>query len=301
MAEITPIQFLRGTAAAWTSANPTLAAGKPGFETDTGQLKIGDGSTAWNSLGYIGDGATGGPLSRTEPGTTLTVDDDDHNYIIEMSDGAGATITLPNTVAIGTYVTFIRGEGAGVTTFSPGGTSVFYTLGDEVTIDEERAWASWLKVSATEWYGAGGLGPVGTGGGGGTWGSIIGALEDQSDLQNALDAKADILITITAKTASYTLDADDLVDVNTGKSVIITMNVAGANNLTIPLNATHAFPVGTLIGIRQIGAGQTTVVPTGGVTLNAPLNAYKSATQNSIMFLEKTGTDTWYLNGETVI
>jgi hypothetical protein len=189
MAEITPIQFLRGTAAAWTSANPTLAAGKPGFETDTGQLKIGDGSTAWNSLGYIGDGATGGPLSRTEPGTTLTVDDDDHNYIIEMSDGAGATITLPNTVAIGTYVTFIRGEGAGVTTFSPGGTSVFYTLGDEVTIDEERAWASWLKVSATEWYGAGGLGPL-SGGGGGDFASLTGDPSDNAALASALGAKA---------------------------------------------------------------------------------------------------------------
>jgi hypothetical protein len=52
MAEITPIQFLRGTAAAWTTANPTLAAGKPGFETDTGKLKIGDGTTAWTSLPY---------------------------------------------------------------------------------------------------------------------------------------------------------------------------------------------------------------------------------------------------------
>lgn len=58
MAEITPIQFLRGTAAQWTSANPTLAAGKPGFETDTKKLKIGDGSTAWNSLPYIGGSAT---------------------------------------------------------------------------------------------------------------------------------------------------------------------------------------------------------------------------------------------------
>lgn len=52
MAEITAIQFLRGTAAAWTSANPTLAAGKPGYETDTGKFKIGDGTTAWTSLGY---------------------------------------------------------------------------------------------------------------------------------------------------------------------------------------------------------------------------------------------------------
>lgn len=43
----------KDTAAAWTSANPTLDAGEIGFETDTGKLKIGDGSTAWTSLSYI--------------------------------------------------------------------------------------------------------------------------------------------------------------------------------------------------------------------------------------------------------
>jgi len=46
------IQLRNGTAAAWTSANPTLSVGEMGAETDTGRFKIGTGSTAWNSLGY---------------------------------------------------------------------------------------------------------------------------------------------------------------------------------------------------------------------------------------------------------
>ena len=46
------IQFRRDTAANWTSNNPTLAAGEIGYETDTEKYKIGDGSTAWTSLGY---------------------------------------------------------------------------------------------------------------------------------------------------------------------------------------------------------------------------------------------------------
>jgi len=46
------IQIRRGTAAAWTSANPTLAAGEFAMETDTDKYKFGDGSTAWTSLGY---------------------------------------------------------------------------------------------------------------------------------------------------------------------------------------------------------------------------------------------------------
>lgn len=50
------IQARRGTAAAATAANPVLASGEFGFETDTGKVKIGDGVTAWNSLAYIGGG-----------------------------------------------------------------------------------------------------------------------------------------------------------------------------------------------------------------------------------------------------
>lgn len=46
------IQLRRGTAAEWTSGDPTLAVGEMGVETDTGKIKVGDGSTAWTSLGY---------------------------------------------------------------------------------------------------------------------------------------------------------------------------------------------------------------------------------------------------------
>ena len=51
-----PIQlkFRRSPAAFWTVVNPTLAAGEIAIETDTQQFKIGDGLTAWNSLGYAG-------------------------------------------------------------------------------------------------------------------------------------------------------------------------------------------------------------------------------------------------------
>lgn len=46
------IQLRRDTAAAWASVNPTLLDGEAGVENDTGKFKIGDGSTAWNSLAY---------------------------------------------------------------------------------------------------------------------------------------------------------------------------------------------------------------------------------------------------------
>ena len=53
------IQQLRKTAAQWTSDNTVLAAGLLGFETDTGKYKLGDGTTAWNSLSYPSFGVSG--------------------------------------------------------------------------------------------------------------------------------------------------------------------------------------------------------------------------------------------------
>lgn len=49
----TKIQVRRDSAANWTTANPVLDSGELGFETDTGKVKIGNGSTAWGSLAYV--------------------------------------------------------------------------------------------------------------------------------------------------------------------------------------------------------------------------------------------------------
>lgn len=60
----TKIQMRRGTAAAWTAADPILAAGEHGFETDTGKEKIGNGESHWTSLPYGSGG--GGALTPEE-------------------------------------------------------------------------------------------------------------------------------------------------------------------------------------------------------------------------------------------
>ena len=51
----TRMQQRRGTAAQWTSANPVLAAGEIGFETDTNKFKMGDGVNTWSNLTYFID------------------------------------------------------------------------------------------------------------------------------------------------------------------------------------------------------------------------------------------------------
>jgi len=62
------IQLRRGTAAEWTAANPTLALGELGLETDTVKFKIGDGSTNWSTLGYGIQGDTGPTGPQGPPG-----------------------------------------------------------------------------------------------------------------------------------------------------------------------------------------------------------------------------------------
>jgi hypothetical protein len=85
MAVVTQIQIRRGTAAQWTSANPTLAAGEFGYESDTGKFKIGTGSTAWTSLSY----SASGTVTSITAGTGLS----------------GGAITTSGTIAIDTATT----------------------------------------------------------------------------------------------------------------------------------------------------------------------------------------------------
>ena len=62
-------QFKRGTAQRWSEINPILRQGEPGFEYDTGKLKIGDGFTPWLALSYINGG---GEVSDQEEMVTVS-------------------------------------------------------------------------------------------------------------------------------------------------------------------------------------------------------------------------------------
>jgi len=97
-------------------------------------------------------------------------------------------------------------------------------------------------------------------------------------------------VSTNAQTASYTLVLAD-------KNKVVEMGVGSANNLTVPLNSSQAFPVGSQINILQTGSGQTTIVATGGVTINAT-PGLKMRAQWSYATLIKRATDTWVLVGD---
>lgn len=49
------IQLKRGKASSWVTLNPILQPGEPGFEIDTGKIKIGNGVDEWLDLKYVGE------------------------------------------------------------------------------------------------------------------------------------------------------------------------------------------------------------------------------------------------------
>jgi hypothetical protein len=156
MAVVTQIQVRRGTAAQWTSTNPTLAAGEFGFETDTNKLKCGNGATAWNSLAYInndgditgvtaGTGLSGGGTSGTvtvsidtsvtadlttaQTLTNKTLTDPKINLAFNADSGSSYTAVLSDN---GKVVTMSNGSG---NTFSiPTNASVAFPIGTQINV-----------------------------------------------------------------------------------------------------------------------------------------------------------------------
>jgi hypothetical protein len=110
MAVITQIQFRRGTAAQWSSTNPVLSAGELGYETDTGNFKIGNGSTAWNAL-LVLNGIT---ADSTATFTNKTISADNNtisgvaasSFVVSNSsgyiDGSAAQKAIPTGTVVGT-------------------------------------------------------------------------------------------------------------------------------------------------------------------------------------------------------
>jgi hypothetical protein len=95
---------------------------------------------------------------------------------------------------------------------------------------------------------------------------------------------------INAQTDNYTLVLSD-----TGK--LITLTSSSAITLTIPTNASVAFPIGTQIDLSQMGDGKVTFAG-AGVTINSKGGNKAIADKFVGVSLIKTDTDTWLLLGD---
>lgn len=112
-----------------------------------------------------------------------------------------------------------------------------------------------------------------------------------SDL-NAFEAGLNETLPFNNQTGTtYTLVATDAGDV-------VTLTNGSAITVTVPTNASVAFPIGTQVTLAQMGAGKVTVAGAVGVTVYSADSFLSLRTQYSSGTLIKTATNTWLLIGD---
>lgn len=104
---------------------------------------------------------------------------------------------------------------------------------------------------------------------------------------------AAITSAIDSKTSNYTLVLGD-------KDKFLEMNVASANTVTIPADASVNFPVGSEVNVVQVGVGQTTIAGAGGVTVNAT-PSLQLRSQWSSVTLVKRAANSWLVVGDLAV
>jgi hypothetical protein len=120
-----------------------------------------------------------------------------------------------------------------------------------------------------------------------SWQTIV-----HTDISGLSTNYAPLNISFSQQSASYSLvlgDAAKQVEINNGS----------ANTLTVPPSTSVNYPVGTVIVVVQTGAGQTTITPGSGVTINGT-PGLKLRTQWSVATLTKRASDTWLAAGDLV-
>ena len=252
------IQFRRDTAAAWTAANPTLAAGELGLETDTTYYKIGDGSTAWTSLAY---GTIAGVLANNSITSAMIVD----GAIVNADINASAAID--KTKISGTAIT-AADTGTVTSTMIVDGTIVAGDIAsDAITTakiaDDSVTTAKIADDSVTQ-------------------AKLADRAVGSAELTN--------LTVATAITDTYTLvlaDAHKVIPLNKGTSFTV----------TVPPNSSVAFEIGDQVNLLQLGAGQVTVAAGAGVTIRSEGNKLKLKGQYAAGTCIKIDTDEWVLVG----
>ena len=107
----TQIKFRRDSSTNWATVNPILGSGEPGLETDTGKVKIGDGSSSWSALSYVFNGFIAS-YSNTEVGQYLSV----HSGNSKASNFNALTAVYSPAYYYSNGVAFVGGGGG--TTYS---------------------------------------------------------------------------------------------------------------------------------------------------------------------------------------
>ena len=132
------IQLRRGTTSDWSTANTVLSAGEVGVNTTTSQIKVGNGSTAWNSLSYFSSGT----ITQITASTGLKLN------TVAAATSTGGVVTLEvdtSTVMMRSVVNAIGqvvvGGGASSPVALPAGTNNYVLVADSTNTTYGVKWA----------------------------------------------------------------------------------------------------------------------------------------------------------------
>ena len=140
--QTTRIQLRRGTSQALAAVNEVLLAGEICIETDTGKYKIGDGTTAWNSLEYAG----GETATSTEDNVLNYNNAGTHNSIyLEGSLGNSLTAEQSAAIRAGTFENIYVGKSW---TF----TDVPYTYTDENNATQSSTYSGTMRAADCDYF-----------------------------------------------------------------------------------------------------------------------------------------------------
>lgn len=122
------IQLRRDTAANWSSVNPVLANGEPGYATDTQILKIGNGSTAWNSLVGTNVSSLMGVITLSEQVSQPSVPDPSTLQLYSQKRGGRMVLFIQGPSGLDTPIQHgIYANGMVIVT--PSASTAFSTIG----------------------------------------------------------------------------------------------------------------------------------------------------------------------------
>ncbi len=335
------IQMRRGTLSQWATANPTLADGEWGLETDTNKFKIGNGTDAWNSIttySSLGIGTAGGTFAGTvnfgvdgtgqdvnfyslTGGDHMKWDASEEQLIIEGTNGTVALHVTDGDVTIADGDLTVSGDltiNGATTTVSTTNTLVEDSLielntgassnANDLGIVMERgstgnnAIIAWDESADKFTMGTTTATGASTGDLSITAGTLVADLEG--------DVTGDVTGNVSGTNATFTGTTTTYVDVvqETGTSHTFALSDAGkyihcttpsANcTITLPSDATTAFPIGTQMLFSSPHASNKVVFAAGSNASVTSLDDNLSLKgPDGVAAVIKWTTNSWLLFG----